>query len=80
MMTVAAILLSLVPILYATGTGDDVMRRIAAPMVGGIVTSFLGELVVYPAVFFLWRSRKLERAPLFPTDDPRWQPLTEETR
>jgi copper/silver efflux system protein len=80
MMTVAAILLSLVPILYATGTGDDVMRRIAAPMVGGIVTSFLGELVVYPAIFFLWRSRKLARAPLFSTDDERPQPLTEETR
>ena len=61
MMTVAAILFSLVPILRATGTGADVMRRIAAPMVGGVVTSFLGELLVYPAIFWLWRARSLPR-------------------
>src|SRR5690606_36397789 len=47
MMTVAAILVSLVPILWATGTGADVMRRIAAPMIGGVFSSFVGELVVY---------------------------------
>jgi Cu(I)/Ag(I) efflux system membrane protein CusA/SilA len=62
MMTVATTFIALVPILWATGTGADVMRRIAAPMVGGIVTSFLGELVVYPALFFLWRSRGLRRS------------------
>ena len=56
MMTVAATLFSLVPILWATGSGADVMRRIAAPMIGGVVTSFVGELIVYPAVFFIWRS------------------------
>ncbi len=50
MMTVATILLSLIPILWATGTGADVMRRIAAPMVGGVVTSFFGELIVYPSI------------------------------
>ena len=66
MMTVMAILLSLVPIMWAQGTGADVMRRIAAPMVGGVLTSFLGELVVYPSVYFIWRSLKLKAGPLFP--------------
>ena len=65
MMTVATILLSLVPILYATGTGADVMKRIAAPMVGGVFSSFVGELIVYPSIYFIWRSLKLERGPLF---------------
>ncbi|MBI2836996.1 MAG: efflux RND transporter permease subunit [Acidobacteria bacterium] len=67
MMTVMAILLSLVPILWATGTGDDVMRRIAAPMVGGVITSFIGELIVYPSIYFIWRSIKLRKSPLFIT-------------
>jgi copper/silver efflux system protein len=66
MMTVMAILLSLVPILWASGTGADVMRRIAAPMVGGVLTSFLGELVVYPSLYFVWRSLGLRKTPLFP--------------
>ncbi|MCH9649351.1 MAG: CusA/CzcA family heavy metal efflux RND transporter [Deltaproteobacteria bacterium] len=61
MMTVLATLLSLLPILWATGTGADVMRRIAAPMVGGVVTSFLGELLVFPVIYFLWRSRGLRK-------------------
>ena len=65
MMTVTTTFLALVPILWATGTGADVMRRIAAPMVGGILTSFLGELVVYPALYFVWRSITLPRGPLF---------------
>jgi Cu(I)/Ag(I) efflux system membrane protein CusA/SilA len=59
MMTVTTTFVALVPILWSTGIGSDVMRRIAAPMVGGIVTSFIGELVVYPAVYFIWRSRGL---------------------
>ena len=66
MMTVAAILVSLVPILWATGTGADVMRRIAAPMIGGVFSSFVGELVVYPSIYFIWRSIGLRRSPLFP--------------
>ena len=65
MMTVAAILFSLVPILWASGTGADVMRRIAAPMVGGVLTSFLAELVVFPAIYFVWRSLGVEKGPLF---------------
>ena len=44
------------------------MRRIAAPMVGGVVTSFIGELIVYPALYFIWRSLKLKKGPLFPHD------------
>jgi copper/silver efflux system protein len=65
LMTVMAILLSLAPILWSTGTGADVMRRIAAPMVGGVLTSFLGELVVYPSLYFVWRSLRLRSTPLF---------------
>jgi Cu(I)/Ag(I) efflux system membrane protein CusA/SilA len=65
MMTVTTTFLALLPILWATGTGADVMRRIAAPMVGGILTSFIGELIVYPALYFIWRSIGLPRGALF---------------
>ena len=54
-MTVATTFLGLVPILWAIGTGSDVMKRIAAPMVGGIFTSFLLELLVYPAIYQIWK-------------------------
>ncbi len=60
LMTVAAMVVGLVPVLWSTGTGADVMKRIAAPMVGGLVTSFLLELTVYPALFALWKGRSLE--------------------
>ena len=69
MMTVAATLFSLAPILWATGTGADVMRRIAAPMVGGIVTSFVAELLVFPAIYFVWRGISLRSSPLFGEGD-----------
>src|SRR5881398_1011121 len=59
MMTVATILVGLVPVLWSTGTGADVMKRIAAPMVGGVVTSALLELVVYPALYLIWKGRRL---------------------
>jgi len=63
MMTVSAILFGLLPILLGEGSGADVMKRIAAPMVGGVITSFVLELVVYPAVFAWWKGRHLpERA------------------
>ncbi len=55
MMTVMAILLGLLPIMWSTGPGADVMKRIAAPMVGGIVTSFLLELLLYPVIFTMWK-------------------------
>ncbi len=54
-MTVATMFMGLVPIMWSTGTGADVMKRIAAPMIGGIFTSFLLELIVYPAIYDLWR-------------------------
>jgi Cu(I)/Ag(I) efflux system membrane protein CusA/SilA len=57
LMTVATMIIGLVPVLWSTGTGADVMKRIAAPMVGGLVTSFLLELTVYPAVFAIWKGR-----------------------
>jgi Cu(I)/Ag(I) efflux system membrane protein CusA/SilA len=54
-MTVACMFVGLVPIMFSTGTGADVMKRIAAPMIGGILTSFVLELVVYPAVYEVWK-------------------------
>jgi Cu(I)/Ag(I) efflux system membrane protein CusA/SilA len=54
-MTVACMLFALVPILWSAGTGADVMKRIAAPLVGGILISFLMELVVYPPIFAIWK-------------------------
>ena len=59
MMTVAAIIAGLVPIMYGDGTGSEVMRRIAAPMIGGMVTATLLALVVIPAVFYLWKRPRL---------------------
>jgi len=61
-MTACVIIAGLAPILWSHGTGADVMKRIAAPMVGGIITSTVCVLVVYPAIFYLWRSRGLEKA------------------
>ena len=58
-MTAAVILAGLVPILWSHGPGSDVMKRIAAPMVGGVVTSVMLELAVYPALYLLWRKRNL---------------------
>ncbi len=58
-MTVVATFCSLLPILWATGTGADVMRRIAAPMVGGVMTAFLGALLLLPTIYYIWRSRSL---------------------
>jgi Cu(I)/Ag(I) efflux system membrane protein CusA/SilA len=59
LMTVVTMILGLTPLLWSSGTGADVMKRIAAPMVGGLVTSFGLELLVYPALFALWRRRGL---------------------
>ncbi len=58
LMTVATMILGLAPVLWSSGTGADVMKRIAAPMVGGLVTSFLLELTVYPAIFAIWKQRR----------------------
>ncbi len=58
-MTVCAAFLGLLPIMWSTGTGADLMKRIAAPMVGGLVTSFALELLVYPAVYYLWKRKEV---------------------
>jgi len=63
MMTVCAILFGLLPIMWSDGTGADLMKRIATPMVGGVVTSAIMELLAYPAIYVLWRSRSLAKAP-----------------
>jgi Cu(I)/Ag(I) efflux system membrane protein CusA/SilA len=58
-MTISVIVAGLLPILWSHGAGADVMKRIATPMVGGVVTSGVMELLVYPIIFFLWRGRRL---------------------
>jgi len=59
MMTVAAIMAGLLPIMWGHGTGSEVMRRIAAPMIGGMVSSTVLTLVVLPVIYYMWRARKL---------------------
>jgi len=61
-MTVGVMFMGLLPIMWSHGTGADVMKRIAAPMIGGIFTSFLMELLVYPPIFSIWRGRELKRS------------------
>ncbi len=61
MMTVAAAFMGLLPIMWAVGAGSDVMKRIAAPMIGGLGTSFLLELLIYPVIYFLWKKKSLPK-------------------
>jgi len=70
MMTVTAIMAGLLPILWTDGAGADVMKRIAAPMVGGMVTSTILTLVVIPAVYSLWKERTLRRTAPAPAVAP----------
>jgi len=63
-MTASVIIAGLLPILWSHGAGADVMKRIATPMIGGVVTSTIMELVVYPAIFYLWRSSRLNSLPV----------------
>jgi Cu(I)/Ag(I) efflux system membrane protein CusA/SilA len=58
-MTVATAAIGLVPIMWSLGVGSDVMKRIAAPMIGGLFTSFAMELLVYPAVYLLWKRSQV---------------------
>ncbi len=60
-MTIAVIIAGLLPIMWSHGAGADVMKRIAAPMVGGVVTSGIMELMVYPVIYFIWRGHLLEK-------------------
>jgi Cu(I)/Ag(I) efflux system membrane protein CusA/SilA len=57
MMTVMAAFMGLLPIMWASGAGSDAMKRIAAPMIGGLATSFILELLVYPVIYFIWKWR-----------------------
>ncbi len=67
-MTACVIIAGLMPILWSHGAGADVMKRIATPMIGGVVTSTIMELAVYPAIFFLWRGRGLKPMALQTSD------------
>ncbi len=80
MMTVAAAAMGLMPIMWSLGTGADVMKRVAAPMVGGLFTSFLMELLVYPAIYLLWKKRTLSPVPDQPAASglESWPPPVEE--
>ena len=60
-MTAAVIIAGLLPIMWSHGAGADVMKRIATPMIGGVITSTLMELLVYPAIFYVWRARRISR-------------------
>ncbi|MGA1980215.1 MAG: CusA/CzcA family heavy metal efflux RND transporter [Sedimentisphaerales bacterium] len=61
MMTVMAMFMGLIPIMWSMGTGADMMKRIAAPMIGGILTSFILELLVYPPLYAIWKQRGIYR-------------------
>jgi Cu(I)/Ag(I) efflux system membrane protein CusA/SilA len=65
-MTVFAAFIGLLPIMWSVGTGADLMKRIAAPMVGGLATSFILELLVYPSIYYLWKKRDVVEGPLTP--------------
>jgi Cu(I)/Ag(I) efflux system membrane protein CusA/SilA len=68
-MTVMAILMGLLPIMWSAGAGADVMKRIATPMVGGVITSFVLELLIYPVIYSVWRGRLLRPSiPAAPTE------------
>jgi len=69
MMTVAAAFMGLMPIMWSIGTGADMMKRVVAPMVGGLATSFLLELLVYPAIYLLWKWRTEVKHQTFSTPD-----------
>lgn len=60
MMTVSAAFLGLLPIMFSLSPGSDMMKRIAAPMVGGLLTSFLLELLIYPPIYFLWKKKEIK--------------------
>ncbi len=62
LMTVGVILAGLIPIMFSHGAGSDVMKRIAAPMIGGVITSEILELTIYPAIYKIWKKRELPKA------------------
>jgi Cu(I)/Ag(I) efflux system membrane protein CusA/SilA len=64
-MTISVIVAGLLPIMWSHGTGADVMKRIATPMVGGVITSGVMELLIYPVIFYLWKARPLSKGERF---------------
>jgi copper/silver efflux system protein len=70
-MTVSAILFGLLPIMWSppTQAGADVMKRIATPMIGGVITSAILELLIYPVIYVIWRKRSLPAEPLMSSFD-----------
>jgi Cu(I)/Ag(I) efflux system membrane protein CusA/SilA len=60
-MTVSVILAGLIPILFSHGAGSDVIKRIAFPMVGGVITSLILEPVLYPTIYFIWKGREFNK-------------------
>ena len=71
MMTVTAIMAGLLPILWGNGTGASVMKRIAAPMVGGMISSTVLTLVVIPAVYSLWKEQRIAASVVRPQPEAR---------
>jgi Cu(I)/Ag(I) efflux system membrane protein CusA/SilA len=72
-MTVATIFAALIPIMYGTGTGSEIMQRIAAPMIGGMATATVLTLFVIPAIFVIWKRlalRRVNRELLQPANEP----------
>jgi Cu(I)/Ag(I) efflux system membrane protein CusA/SilA len=61
-MTAAVIVAGLLPIMWSHGSGADVMKRIATPMIGGVITSVIMELMVFPAIYYIWRARGLRKS------------------
>lgn len=59
LMTVMALFMGLIPIMWSSGAGADVMKRIAAPMIGGLLSSFLLELLIYPVIFYIWKEKEI---------------------
>ena len=71
MMTVCAAMMGLMPIMWSLGTGADMMKRVAAPMIGGLITSFIMELLVYPPIYEFWKwNGEMKRGTVAPGDIP----------
>jgi len=71
MMTVTAAFMGLMPVMWSLGTGADMMKRVVAPMVGGLITSFVLELLVYPPIYEMWKWRfELKRGQVDPSTIP----------
>ncbi len=74
-MTVFAAFMGLLPIMWSVGTGADLMKRIAAPMVGGLATSFILELLVYPSIYYLWKRKEVVEGDPTPESGPLPAPV-----